>query len=582
MAFDGITVADLRRDLEEALVGSRISRIIQPEPDALLLTCKGRDGQHRLLMSASASLPLLYLTEENQTAPVTAPNFCMLLRKHIGNGKITAITQPSLERILFMDIEHYDEMGDLRQKRLIIELMGKHSNIIFCDDSGMIIDSIKHISAQVSSVREVLPGRDYFIPMADEKRDPLHTDRDEFDRTVLARPLPLAKAIYTGYTGLSPVIAEEICFRAGVDPGRSAISLADTPEAGRVFDALENLMKTVQAEDFTPVIISDVKGQPVDFAAVELSMYQDMQITRYDSISEVLRSFYAMKNVYVRMRQRSSDLRHVVATAIERTSRKLDLQLRQMKDTEKMDKYRLYGEMLHTYGYDASPGDKSLQVINYYTNEPLTVPLDPTLSAAENAKKYFDRFTKLKRTAAALEGQIAITQADLDQLLSIRTFLDLAASEADLAQVKEELVEAGYIRRRSTKEKGKARFVSRPYHYRTSDGFDIYVGRNNYQNDQLTFREASGNDWWFHAKGAPGSHVIVHSPDGKLPDHVFEDAARLAAFYSANREAGKAEIDYIQKKHVKKPGGARPGFVVYYTNYSMTIDTDISGLERVE
>ena len=605
MAFDGITVANLRRDLAEALTDSRISRIIQPEPDALLLTCKSRAGQVRLLMSASASLPLLYLTDENKTAPVTAPNFCMLLRKHIGNGRIIAVTQPSLERVIFMDIEHYDEMGDLRQKRLVIELMGKHSNIIFCDDAGVIIDSIKHISSQVSSVREVLPGRSYFIPSTQDKKDPLSTDLSVFCETVFSKPMPLSRAIYTSYTGISPVIAEEICHRAGMDsersagsfnaaaaepaadqtddaPGTAPVSSDDTRETLGLWKSFRDLMRQVREEDFSPVMVLDEQDKPVDFASVELTMYRDMKIRKGESISRVLRDFYAMKDANVRIRQKSADLRHITATAIERTSKKLDLQTRQMRDTQKMDKYRLYGEMLHTYGYDARPGDKSLTVTNYYTNEPLTIPLDPTMTAAENAKKYFDRFSKLKRTAAALTEQIAQTRADLDQLLSIRTFLDMAASEADLSQVREELVQAGYIRRRPSREKGKPRFVSKPYHYRTGDGYELFVGRNNLQNDQLTFQEASGNDWWFHAKGIPGSHVIAKSADGTLPDHVFEDAARLAAYYSAGREAGRVEIDYIQRKHVKKPGGAKPGFVVYYTNYSMVIDTDISGLQLVE
>ena len=533
-------------------------------------------------MSASASLPLLYLTDENRTAPVTAPNFCMLLRKHIGSGRIISVSQPSLERIIFIDIEHYDEMGDLRRKRLVIELMGKHSNIIFCDDHDMIIDSIKHIPSQMSSVREVLPGRPYFIPVTQEKKDPLKTEREEFEQVVLTKAMPLSKAIYTGYTGISPVIAEELCYRAGLDGAESAQAVSDDHDSAGLWAAFDACMNEIREGRFTPVIITDEKGRPVEFASVRLTMYSDLQARTGESISQILYSFYSMKDMYVRMRQKSADLRHIVGTAIERTSKKLDIQTRQMRDTEKMDKYRLYGEMLHTYGYDARPGDRSLTVTNYYTNEPLTIPLDPTMTAQENAKKYFERFSKLKRTAAALTDLISGTQADLDQLLSIRTFLDMAVSEPDLAQVRDELVQAGYIRRRPSKEKGKPRFISKPYHYRTRDGFDIYVGKNNYQNDQLTFQEAGGNDWWFHAKGTPGSHVIVKSRGVELPDHVFEDAGRLAAYYSAARDAGKAEIDYVQKKHVKKPNGARPGFVVYYTNYSMVIDTDISGLELVE
>lgn len=236
--------------------------------------------------------------------------------------------------------------------------------------------------------------------------------------------------------------------------------------------------------------------------------------------------------------------------------------------------------MLHTYGYNAVPGDKSLKALNYYTNEEITIPLDETLTAQENAKRYFEKYSKLKRTYEALTELIQETKADLDQLESISTFLDMALSEEDLVQVKEELMDAGYIRRKYTGKKVK--ITSRPFHYRSGDGYDIYVGKNNFQNDELTFKFASGNDWWFHAKGAPGSHVVVKSKGEELPDTTFEDAARLAAYYSKNRNSDKVEIDYVEKKHVKKPNGAKPGFVVYYTNYSMVIDSDISKISLID
>ena len=580
MALDGITVAALTYELQEALVGSRISKIIQPEPDALMLTCKGRDGNRVLLLSANASLPMVYLTDQKRQAPMTAPNFCMLLRKHIGSGKIIGVWQPSLERIIHIDIEHYDEMGDLRRKSLVIELMGKYSNIIFLGEDDLIIDSIKHISAMTSSVREVLPGRKYFIPETQSKADPLHTDRDTFLSLVFDKPAVLSKAIYTSYTGISPIMAEEVCARAGVDSDRAAAALGENARL-HLWNMFDLMMDEVQNKDFSPVIFFDTKNEPVEFSALPLTMYQDLQTKQYDSMSAVMQSYYALRDAVSRIRQKSSDLRRIVHTALERTSRKLDLQKKQMADTDKRDKYKLYGELLLTYTHDVIPGKRNVTVLNYYDNNELTIPLDPDLSAADNAKRYYEKYARLKRTAAATKEQIEQTEADLKQLLSIQTFLDMALQEEDLIQVRAELVEAGYIRHKGPKV--KQRIKSKPYHYRTRDGYDLYVGKNNYQNDELTFQEASGADWWFHAKGAPGSHVIAKvRGTEKLPDHVFEDAARLAAYYSANRASGKAEIDYVEKKHVKKPGGAKPGFVVYYTNYSMVIDTDISHLTLVE
>jgi len=297
-------------------------------------------------------------------------------------------------------------------------------------------------------------------------------------------------------------------------------------------------------------------------------------------MSTLLESYYAEKNTLTRIRQKSSDLRHIVQTALERTIKKYDLQMRQIEDTQKRDTYRIYGELLNTYGYSAAPGARSLEALNYYTGETVTIPLDPTLSATENAKKYFDRYGKLKRTYEVLSELTGEVKEEIDHLESISTALDIALHEEDLVQIKEELVGSGYIRKKGSAKKQKV--TSKPFHYISSDGFHIYVGKNNYQNDQLTFQFANGNDWWFHAKQIPGSHVVVKMENAQeLPDRTFEEAARLAAYYSKGRNQEKVEIDYVQKKHVKKPGGGRPGFVVYYTNYSMAIDSDISGIRVV-
>ncbi len=583
MALDGLCVANVVHELSGLLQDARISKIAQPESDELLMTFKGANRTLiRLLMSADASLPLIYTTTDNKLAPVTAPNFCMLLRKHIGNGRITRIWQPGLERIIHFEIEHYDEMGDLRHKDLVLELMGKYSNIIFCDENGMIIDSIKHVSAQLSSVREVLPGRTYFIPETQSKLNPLDTSEGEFHGSVFAKALPLVKAIYGSYTGISPVIAEELCHRASLESSRSALTFSDM-EKLHLYHQFELMMEDVKNGNFSPCIIYNEAGEPVEFSAVPLTMYADFRSEPAESMSAVLEQYFSLRNAVTRIRQRSADLRHIVNTHVERTAKKLQLQDKQLKDTDKRDKYRIYGEMLHTYGYSAEPGAKSLTVLNYYTNEDMNIPLDPTKTAAQNAQHYFDKYAKLKRTYEALTDLIKETEADLEQLESIQTFLDLARTEADLSQVRDELAEAGYIKRRFEKGK-KARVTSHPYHYRNKDGYDMYVGKNNFQNDDLTFRFANNGDWWFHAKGCPGSHVILKSQgtDIEIPDSAYEDAARLAAYYSKNRASEKVEIDYVIKKEVKKPAGSKPGFVVYYTNYSMVIDPDISRIELVD
>lgn len=584
MAFDGITIANITKELNDTLSGGRIYKIAQPENDELLFTIKTTDGgQKRLLISASASLPLIYLTDNNKPSPMTAPGFCMLLRKHLQNGRIIKITQPGLERILHIHVEHLNEMGDLCQKTLVVEIMGKHSNIIFVNDQSMIIDSIKHISGMVSSVREVLPGRDYFIPFTQEKDDPLSASLESFKQRIAGKAMPCFKAIYSSYTGLSPVISHEICVRAGIDGDISTAVFTESPKGEamllKLYHSFYEIMEQVRGGIFAPAIIYE-NGDPVEFASIPLTMYDGNASKRFDSISQLLEQYYAEKSTVTRIRQKSVDLRKIVQTALERNIKKYDLQLRQMKDTEKKDKYRIYGELLNTYGYNAAPGARSIEALNYYTNEIITIPLDPLLTPSENARKYFDKYGKLKRTYEALSTLTLEVKAEIDHLESIQTALDIALLEEDLTQIKEELIESGYIRRKGSSKKIK--ITSKPFHYLSSDGFHMYVGKNNYQNDELTFKFATGNDWWFHAKGIPGSHVIVKTNGAELPDSTFEEAARLAAHYSKGREQEKIEIDYLEKKNVKKPNGSKPGFVVYYTNYSMMIDSDISGIKQID
>lgn len=578
MAFDGITIANIVHELNRNLLDGRINKIAQPETDELLLTIKTPGGQRRLSISASASLPLIYLTEGNKPSPMTAPNFCMLLRKYINNGRITKIWQPKLERIIHFEIEHLDELGDLCKKELIVEIMGKHSNIIFCNEDGTIIDSIKHVSSQMSSVREVLPGRTYFIPDTMEKSDPLSVSFAEFQRVLTEKPMPLSKAVYTSFTGISPVVAEEICYLSGIDSSLTPRELSEDLLT-HLYRQFTLYFEEVSAGHFSPAIYYH-GAEPKEFSALPLTHFSQYIRKEYDSISRLLEDYYAEKNTLTRIRQKSVDLRRVVQTALERNRKKYDLQAKQLRDTENREKFKVYGELIHTYGYNLEPGAKKLEALNYYTNEMITIPLDSTKTPQENALKYFEKYNKQKRTFEALTSLIEETRDDISYLESVSNALDIALSEDDLTQIKEELIESGYIRRKFTKKKVK--ITSKPFHYLSSDGYHIYVGKNNLQNEELTFHFASGNDWWFHAKGIPGSHVIVKTNGEELPDRTFEEAGKLAAYYSKNRGSEKIEIDYIEKKHVKKPKGGKPGFVVYYTNYSLMIDSDISQIKQLE
>ena len=510
---------------------------------------------------------------------MTAPNFCMLLRKHISNGRIVEVSQPGMERIIEIRIEHLNELGDLCAKKLVIEIMGKHSNIIFLDDTGMIIDSIKHISNQVSSVREVLPGRTYMVPPAQGKISLYYITPAWMEGTLLTKASSVQKAIYGSISGISPLMANEICYRASIDGDAAVASLSDTEQA-TLYGELVRLKSQLQNHEFAPCIIYQGKT-PLEFACMELSMYPDMETKTFSSISEVLETYYAEKEVVTRIRQKSTDLRKIVSNAIERTAKKYDLQRKQLKDTEKKEKYKIYGELLHTYGYDVQPGQKELTCINYYDGNEITIPLDTQLTAMENAKKYFDRYGKLKRTYEALHVLVEETRAELEHLESISNSLEIARDENDLMMIKEELMDYNYVKRHGqSKKKNKSK--SKPFHYISSDGFHMYVGKNNFQNDELTFKFANGKDMWFHAKKMAGSHVIVKlETASELPDKTYEEAARLAAYYSKGKNAPKVEIDYTERRNLKKPPQAKPGFVIYHTNYSMIIEPDITGIQEI-
>lgn len=599
MAFDGFTTRALQKELSEKLTGARIYRIVQPEADELLLTLRPEasrgGGQVRLLLCADATLPLVYLTSQNKPAPNTAPTFCMLLRKYLQNGKIVSVTQPGLERILRFEVEHLNEMGDLCRHVLVIELMGKHSNIILLDDD-VILDSIKHISQMVSSVREVLPGRPYFVPETQGKSNPFEEAREHFFSLLSSESLPASRFLMTHYNGFSTQMSEETVFRARLSQDRSVSELS-SEDGEKFWETFQVLLADTSAGNFQPAVYYHLGaadavsgGEPVEYSPLPLSMYRDLPEKHYASISELIENYYREKNALTRIRQKSADLRKIVQTILERDLHKYDLQSRQMKDTDKREKYRVYGELLNTYGYNIPAGASSAELDNYYTGEKLTVPLDPTKTPLENAKRYFDRYTKLKRTREALETLMKDVKAEIDQLENIREALSLSVTEGDLAQIRAEMEESGFVRRHTEKGKGSRKGPSRipeakPLHFRSSDGYDIYVGKNNLQNEELTFHVAKPTDIWFHANDIAGSHVILKTegtPFEQVPDRAFEEAASLAAYYSKGREAGRVEVDYLERKNVKKPSGARPGFVIYHTNYSILAEAGKKGLQEIE
>ena len=583
MAFDGSCTACVVKELNDRLSGGSIAKIAQPEREEILMTVKCGREMLLLFLSASPSLPLLYITEEKKEAPITAPAFCMLLRKHLQGGRILSVTQPSLERVVTISVEHPDELGDRTVRRLHLELMGKYSNLILTTDDGVILDAIRRVPSSVSSVREVLPGRPYFIPGAGEKLDPLTLTKADFD-TYLDQASPSAEVsrlLIGGLTGVSPQLAEELVFRAGLGGGDRLGSLTG-PQKDMLFASVSEYFKDVREGNFDPVVYYQ-SGVPKDFSVIPFRMYGSMDEKPFRSVSRLLSVYYAEKNRQGVKKQKSATLRHLTQTALSRAVRKLDLQEKQMRDTDKMDTLRLYGELLMALGHSVVSGSKTAELVNYYDGKTVKIPLDEALSAQGNAQKYFARYDKMKRTRASLTIQLAETRQEVETLDSILTSLDIAENEADLAVLRSELENGGWAKRTGGNAKGKIRPTrSKPMCYRLTSGLCAYVGKNNLQNEELSMKTAAASDWWFHAKNLPGSHVIVRANGQNLSDLDYEEAASLAAHYSKAGKAEKVEIDYTQRKHLKKPNASAPGFVIYHTNFSMLAKTDISGLHRIE
>lgn len=579
MALDGITIAALVDQFTTDLLDAHVERIIQPQPEVIQMNFKTGSGTKRLCLSANASLPYLYESEDNMSAPLKAPSFCMLLRKHIGKGRLVGIDQPSLERIVQFHFSHLTEMKDEDRVTLVAEMMGKYSNLILVSSRGQILGAIRPVSGNVSSLREVLPGREYFLPDSLMKINPLEAGESDFMSAISGHPGSVYQALIATYAGVSPSTAYDLCYRAQIEDKLPAGDLS-REQLARLYQSFHEMMERVSRREFDPCICYENK-RPKECCALVPATFSEDAVRHCESISQALEQYYSERAAQTFIRQKSSDLRHIITMHLDRANRKYHIQKKQLADTDNKDTYRLYGEMIQSYAYMIQPGQSKLTADSFETGEPMSIPLDPKQSAQKNAQRYFKKYAKMKRTYEALSDLIGETAQDIAYLESALCNLSLTTTDEDLDALRAELADAGYIKRKSRgKKKSEA---SKPLHLISSDGYDIYIGKNNLQNDELTFKMAGNKDLWFHAKQMPGSHVIVltHGEE-ELPDRLYVEAASAAAYYSRGRSASKVDVDYVRRKEIKKPAGARPGYVIYHTNYSITVEPTIDDLKPAE
>lgn len=567
MAMDGFSVAALTYEINQVLVGSKVDKIQQTEHDELLISFFGPCGGKKLRLTANAAVSRVCITEDRKQSPKTAPLFCMLLRKHLSGAKLISATQPDFERVIELTFEGLDEFGDLCRKKLIAELMGRHSNIILTGQEERVIDSIKHIDFSVSSVRQILPGLTYVSPPPQDKKNPMLCSMSDILETLKTADGAdtVDRAVLSSFRGVSPLIAREIATDAFGTCDKHLGEL-DYSELLELATSCVRVFKMAQENNFSPCYLErDDTGKPFEFSAIGIRQYGDTVKTHTtETMSEAVESFYRERDKKERMAHKSARLVKLVSTNIERCAKKLSLQTAELSDTANMEKYKKYGELITANLYRIKAGDKAAVVEDYYeeTCPQVTIPLNTQLSPAENAQRYFKKYAKAKTAKEALTQQIEKAKAELAYLESVEEALALAETAEDLSEINEELFEEGYVRRTEQGKKKKA--LSKPMEFTTSDGFCVLVGKNNRQNDQLTLKTAKNADLWFHTKDIHGSHVILRYEHGKeFSDTAILEAARLAAKYSKARHSENVPVDYTQVKYVKKPSGSSPGMVIY-------------------
>ena len=592
MSLDGIVVKSIADELQSLIIDGKIDKIYQPEKDEIVLSIRNKGENFRLLMSASSNNPRVYIAQSTKINPASPPMFCMLLRKHLQGGKIISIQQPSLERILVIGIQNLDELGVMTTKELVIEMMGKHSNIILIEEeSKKIIDSIKRIPASVSSVRQVLPGLKYKFPPSQNKVNPLEINKANFIDTLsnANKSIQVYKYLYSTFTGLSPLIAREICFRANVEDTK-AINLLTNKEINNLYDSFEKIYDNVKNNKFTPIMIkSKNEREAVAFSSISLEQYGDLPIIKYDLSSQLLEDFYRIRDKMDRIKQKSTDLRKLVSNKLERTLNKLVKQKDELIEANKREKYKIYGDLITANMYRIEKKQREIELENYYSKnlEKIKIKLNPSLSPSQNAQRYFKKYNKLKNAHEIVSKQLLKTEEEVQYLENIMLSLDNCTELSELDEIREELQSEGYIKRNISKNKKKNNKsnVSKPHHFISTDGYEIFVGKNNKQNDHLTLKIASKEDLWMHTKNIPGSHVIIKNKGTIIPENTIIEGALLAAYYSKAKMSSNVPVDYTEKKNVKKPNGAKPGMVIYdyYNTIYVTPDYEvISKIKRIE
>nr|WP_300005777.1 NFACT RNA binding domain-containing protein [Tissierella sp.] len=570
MAFDGIVTNTVVNELNNTLIGGRVDKVYQPEKDEILIYIRNKGENYRLLISSASNNPRIYLTKITKQNPQEPPMFCMLLRKHLIGGTILNIDQFALDRIISIDVSSIDELGDPSEKSLIVEIMGKHSNIIFIEkETKKIIDSIKRVSFDMSRVRQILPGNDYILPPNQEKLNPLTASKIDFLKAIEnEKPNTHSyKFFYFNYMGLSPLISKEICFNANVDIKRSISTLTET-DIEALYTNFNYIIGKVNSKNFNPLYIEGDDGVVSYFYSLDINMYGEDSKIFLPTISQVLDKVYIAKDSFDRVSQKSQSIKKSIQVKLDRTINKLSKQSNELMESKDREKYKIYADLISANIHLIKPGLKMVSLANFYDEnmDELSIPLNEKISAPENAQRYYKKYSKLKTRESLLKVQIKETNQEIEYLENVLISIEHSTEVDEIDEIRDELIKGSYIRDTSkdkVRRKRKKKKEFKPYHYLSQDGFDMYVGKNNLQNEYVTLKLARKDDLWFHVQGMPGSHVIIKKENKEIPDETLEEAALLAAYYSKAKNSSNVAIDYTEKKHVKKMPSSKPGMVIY-------------------
>ena len=563
MALDGITLNMLKNEISEKIIGARIDKIHQPSKEELVISLRWNGGNGKIMISASASAPRIHFTESSVDNPKNPPMFCMLMRKHLSGAKLVEIEQFGLERMLHLSFSTYNEFGDPVIVKLAVEIMGRHSNIMLIGPDGRIIDAIKRVTADMSSVRQVMPGMTYVFPPAQNKMNTLDLDyMGLIERLKNGRDIPLSKALMENLDGVSPIVCREISdiVTGGFDTKSHDLSNDDCE---KLVSCLEKLSESVKNGNAAPYMVVKENGHPLDFTFMKVNQYGDaLEIRKFETFSEMLDKFYSERSGADRMKQRSNDLFKFVVNLADRISRKLDIQRQELARSTERDVLRVKGELIHANLWMIEKGMTSVVLENYYNDcKPIEVKLDPRLSPNQNAQHYFSEYRKADTAERMLKQFIEKGEAELSYIESVFDLLSRARTDDEVIAICEELVAQGYLKNHRKNNQKPVKLA--PKEYISTDGFRILCGRNNIQNDKLTFKDSRKNDIWLHTQKIHGSHTVIVTEGREVPESTIQQAAVVAAYNSKGRESSLVPVDYTEIRNVKKPSGAAPGKAIY-------------------